>query len=223
MHHTNTMRIRTASKFGRDGTSLRLRRIWYAETNANGQEAQGGTDENATASDGKPWTLESAMAEIGRLRKENKDRRLSEDTLTQQAKEAAAQAALAAKTEQERLAALGQWEQLAKQRETELAQYKPYQERATTLEKLITESNRRRIEQIPESLRSLVPDGSAEAVAAYLDKNWAILQRKAAPETDAGAGQGGSGKAALTDEEKAMARQFNLTDEQYANAKPKTS
>lgn len=126
-----------------------------------------------------------------------------------------------AKATQARLAEEGKWKELAEARAAEAAKLMPYQQRAEALEKIISESNARRIAQVPEMLRPLIPNLPAEQLASYLDQNWALLQRKPAPEIDLGAGSGGSGMSALTDDEKQMAARFGLTPEKFAAQKAK--
>jgi 2-iminoacetate synthase ThiH len=93
----------------------------------------------------------------------------------------------------------------------------PYQERATTLEKIISESNARRIGQIPEVMRTLVPSLPPEQQAAWLDQNWSLLTQRQAPNLDAGAG--GSGRTVtLTDEQRQTAKRAGMTEEQFIAA-----
>lgn len=185
-----------------------------------GQDAQATQSTSATsgtqsAADQQQGRIEDlptwAQSLVKELRDEAASRRLA---LKKQEEESA-------KATQARLAEEGKWKELAEARAAEAAKLQPYQERAATLEKMISDSNARRIAQIPEALRSLVPDGSAEQVAAYLDKNWTLLQRKPAPDLNAGEGSGGSGQQPLTEEEKQMAARFGLTPEKFAAQKAK--
>lgn len=99
--------------------------------------------------------------------------------------------------EQERLKEEGRWKELAETRGTELAQVKPFQERATLLEKRMADANKARIERVPEDLRALIPTKlSTEDLADWLDANWERLTVKPAPNLDGGAG-GGSGAAII--------------------------
>jgi len=126
----------------------------------------------------------------------------------------------AAKATQARLADEGKWKELADARAAELAKVTPYQQRAETLEKMITENNLRVIQQIPEQMRTLVPQLPPEQLSAWLSANQALLTRKPAPETDAGAGTGsGGGAGTLTDDEKRMAALIGITNEAFAKAK----
>lgn len=126
--------------------------------------------------------------------------------------------------EQQRLQDEGKWKELAEKAGIELAKVKPFQERASNLEKLIAESNTRRIEQIPEAMRSLVPEGAPEVVAAYLDKNWSLLTAKPAPDLDGGAGADNSTPPKpLTAEEKHAAAASGMTDQQWREAQKKAA
>jgi phage I-like protein len=120
------------------------------------------------------------------------------------------------KREQARLAEEGRWKELAAQREAELGQLVPYRERAETLEGLIRASNEKRVKEIREDMRAMVPtEYPPEKLAEWLDANLRLLTTKPAPSIDAGAG--GSGKAAvtLTPEQKEIARRMGVTEEQY--------
>lgn len=125
----------------------------------------------------------------------------------------------AAQREQARLAEEGKWKELAEARAAELSKLTPYQQRASELEKVIADSNNRRVALIPDGMKSLVPQLPAEQLAAWLDANWGTLTRKPAPEIDAGAGGGSKGIGALSAEELQMAAKLGLTAEQYAKSK----
>lgn len=118
--------------------------------------------------------------------------------------------------EQQRLAAEGNFRALAEQHERRAKALEPYEARARALEEKIAAGNAARIANIPETDQSLVPKGlSPEDLAAWLDTNYARLTARRAPNLDGGAGTGGNGATALTDEQRAMAKRFGLTEEQY--------
>lgn len=175
------------------------------------------TPAGTTPANGDQWKMEdlpaSTQAYIKELRDEAKKTRLEKEQAEKARRDA----------EQAQLVEQGNWKKLAEDRAAELAKLTPYQQRAEALEKIISANNAQMIQQIPEQMRGIVPPLASEALNEWLVKNLPLLQRKPAPDIDAGAGSGGGGKSALTDEEKAMARQFGLTEEQYAKAKPKTS
>jgi len=119
----------------------------------------------------------------------------------------------------------GNFRKLSEQQAAEIAMLKPHQERAEALDKMIRESNTRRIEQVPENMRGMVPDDYApEKLASWLDRNWANLTQKRAPDLDAGVGGGSGGRKTLpnlSDYEKKIARMSGMTDEQYVEFREK--
>lgn len=126
--------------------------------------------------------------------------------------------------EQARLAEEGKWKELAEQRAQTLAEVEPYKERAQSLEALIRDSNQKRLEQIREDFRALVPtDYAPEKLATWLDTNWHNLSSRPAPSTDAGAGAVGGGKTVqLTPEQKQAAKAMGMTEEQFIAALQKS-
>lgn len=113
----------------------------------------------------------------------------------------------------------GNFKTLAEQRASEIATLKAHQERADALEKMIRESNERRVKALPEDARGLVPvEYPPEKLATWLDTNFERLTKKPAPSTDAGAGGSGSGQSPiqLTNEQKQMAARFHMSDADYA-------
>jgi hypothetical protein len=123
------------------------------------------------------------------------------------------------KRDQERLAEQGKWKELAESRASELNDLAPYRERADALESMIRDSNKSRIESIPEDMQPLVPtDYAPEKLASWLDANLSRLTKPIAPKLDGGAS--GSGSAiSLTDEEKQVARDTGVSFEDYAKYK----
>lgn len=125
----------------------------------------------------------------------------------------------ATQREQERLKEEGKWKELAETRGNELAKLQPYQERAQALERAIVEENKARIAQVPESERSLIPEGlSPEGLQSWLNKNWQRLTVPPAPDLDGGAGGGAGGEPLVTPGLLALAKQFNLTPAQLQQA-----
>lgn len=125
--------------------------------------------------------------------------------------------------EQERLAKQNEWQTLAEQRQAEIEQLKDYQERYTKMVDGIKANNEKRLEAIPETMRSLVPPiEDPVTLGQWLDTNWQILTAKTvAPSLNGGAGSAPArtNSIALTDAELDMARKMGLTAEQYAAAK----
>ena len=122
--------------------------------------------------------------------------------------------------EQQRLAEQGQWRELAESRAKELNDLQPYRERAESLESMLRDSNKRRIEQIPEDMRALVPtEYTPEKLASWLDANISRLTKPIAPRLDGGATGGSGNTVTLTDEEKQVARATGMSLEDYAKYK----
>jgi len=99
-----------------------------------------------------------------------------------------------------------------------------YKDRAAALEAMIQAQNNAAIANIPEDMRGLIPtDYTPERLASWLTANAGKLSRPKAPSLDGGAGVGdrGQDEAVLTDDERAMARRFGLTEKQVLAAKHK--
>lgn len=177
-------------------------------------DAASGTQGGADQSGKTQRTLESALAEIEELRKENAKRRVSEK---------AAQDAAAAR-EQAVLAEQGRFKELYESEKSEREKLTPYQQQASDLQKVISDGNAERIALIPEPMRGLVPTGyPAAELHKWLNANLSLLTRKPAPDLNAGEGMGGSGNnaTALTDEEKQMAAMMGISLEAFAKQKSK--
>ena len=210
--------LRTARRMGAEAqVDLAFVRRWFADDpNAAGgsgqQNANGGSGESGQVNlDELPEPVRKYIKE---LRDEAASNRVEAKRLRQE-QEAAASAARA------RLAEEGNFKTLAEQHAAEAAKLKPYQERAEALEGIIRESNKARIERIPEDMRSIIPmEYPPEKLAAWLDASVEKLLKRPAPDLDAGAG--GSGRTAtLTDAEKQMAVKSGMTVEQWIAAKQK--
>lgn len=217
---------RAARRAGAEAqVSLALRRAWYSSDGLDPESPKGDAPKS-TGNGGTPPPPEMgriedlpswAQDEIKKLRNESAQRRVKLNELEEQERSFA-------RREQARLAEEGKFKELAESRAAELAKLQPYQQRAEALETMIRESNTRRIEQVREDMRTLIPtDYPPEKLSGWLDANWTRLMPRQAPETDAGAGgAGGSGKSVtLTAEEKAMAAKTGMTEEQYIKAKEK--
>lgn len=179
--------------------------------NTNGADALNPQTPNTgtTPNSGDAWKMDdlppTAQAYIRELRDEAKKTRLEKEAADKARKEA----------EQVALAEQGNWRKLAEDRAAELAKLTPYQEQATNLLKIINDNNAQMIAQIPEDMRDIVPPLAADALNAWLVKNLPRLARKQAPNIDAGAGSGGSGMAALTDDDRLAMKVGGMTEEQY--------
>lgn len=184
----------------------------------NGRDAQN-SNGGEPNSDNMPTTLEDALGELKTLRE-----RLSE------VNSESAQRRHQLKTMQEQIEALrgaqhkqleesGNYQALYQQTNEKLAALAPKAERAEQLDALIRESNERRVAQVREDLRPLIPaDYTPEKLAAWLDSNISRLTAPAAPDLDAGV-RGSSVKPQLSEAERAIARRFGMTDEAYLKYK----
>lgn len=125
--------------------------------------------------------------------------------------------------QKKQLEADGKFKELAEQRAAEIAELQGYKERAATLDTMFRESNKKRVEQVPETMRGLVPtEYSPEQLAGWLDANSARLTQRPAPEMDAGAGAGGGKKLPkLSSFEKQVADASGMTETEYAEFKVK--
>ena len=115
----------------------------------------------------------------------------------------------------------GNHEELYRQTLSELEQVKPKAVLADELLTSIRSSNEKRVEAIPENFRSAIPtDYPPHKLASWLDANESVFKRPAPPPTDAGAGgAGGSRSISLTDEERAIAKRFGMSAEDYIKHK----
>ena len=125
----------------------------------------------------------------------------------------------------ERLAAEARWQELAEQRAQEVETLRPYREKYAAMLEALKAGNEKRLEQIPDGMRPLVPPIDDPAtLGQWLDANWTILTGKPlAPTMNGGAGAPAprTSTVVLTDAELAMAVKMGITPEQYLAAKTK--
>lgn len=163
----------------------------------------------------KQHTPEETQALIKQLREEAKAHRLeASDAKTKLAElktqqEAAATAALAEQ---------GKFKDLYEKTAADLAKIKADADEKAAYATAFQASVEKRIADIPEGMRSLVPEGLTPLkLSEWLDKNAALLTSRQAPNFNPGAGGASGGKPViLTAEQVAMAKAFNMTPEQYA-------
>lgn len=122
-----------------------------------------------------------------------------------------------------RLEEEARWKELAEQRAAELESLSPIKSQYEAMLETLRASNAKRIESIPEAMRSLVPEyEDPTKVAAWLDANAGVLTTPSMPSLDAGAG-GDKPRVAsepkLTDAEIEMARKMGISPEDYAKYK----
>lgn len=216
-----TRRVRTARRKN-DPRTLEKRRTWFADEDTPPGE-NGGDGGNETGDGGekdgkKDFSAlpEWARSEIDSLQNRLKEVNHESASRRHQLNEMSERLQ---KLEEQRQAGLSAEEKL-REAQANIDSLKQFEDRAKKLEDMIRQSNEQRIAQIPEHMRSLVPDGSPADVAAYLDRNAALLTKPIAPDLDGGAGSGsGTRQPALTDEEKQIARRTGISEEAYAQRK----
>ena len=124
-----------------------------------------------------------------------------------------------------RLAEQNEWKTLADQRAQEVESLRPYQEKYTAMLEALKAANEKRVGQVPETMRSLIPPIEDPATLnQWLDTNWMLLTGKApVPSLNGGAGstQARTSSPALTDAELSMAAKMGISAEDYAAAKIK--
>ena len=140
-------------------------------------------------------------------------------------KEATARMATIEKENQERLEKQlqeqGKYKELAEERAKALAEALPKAEQLEAYEATLKEFLQAQIEEIPEEKRSLIPTMlPVKEQLAWLAVNRTLLMKTTAPKIGAGTQGGSESKGVdLTDEERAYARKFKMTDEDYAKYK----
>lgn len=120
------------------------------------------------------------------------------------------------------LAEQGNYQQLLNEAQSQIESLKGVQSRMTTLEDVIREGNKALIERIPEQMRGVVPTTlPPEALNEWLNKSVPMLSKPPAPKYNAGEGAGApTGQASeLTAEERSLAQQFGLTEDDVRAAK----
>lgn len=137
------------------------------------------------------FTPEQTDAYIKQLREEAKQNRLAAEAASaqllvfQKAQE---------KAEADRLAEQGKFKDLYEKTQTDLQKRTTEAEQASAYRDAFKASLDARVAQIPEGMRSLVPDSMEPiALSQWLDKNAALLSNRKPPPMDPGAG--GSGAA----------------------------
>lgn len=187
----------------------------------NESEATGGDADSGDAGDSKynPASLDDAQKIIEALTKRLSERDAKIEKLAGTMSETEARIKAMEDAQRKRLEETGNYAEVAKRYQSELESLKPIAERAQSLEAIIRESNEARLGAIPESYRNLVPtDYAPEKLQAWLNANESLLKRAPAPSLDAGAGANSapSDSVRLTAEQKALAKRFGLSEDEYA-------
>ena len=131
------------------------------------------------------------------------------------------QDALQGREEQE-LAEQEKYKELADKYRAQVDELTPVQERYNAMIEQLRESNEKRIEDLPEAMRSLVPEYDDPAkLRAWLDANADKLRKPQAPSLNGGAGGGKrpGEDVVLNEQERAAAQKMGITPEEYAKFK----
>lgn len=149
-----------------------------------------------------------AQDEILALRKEAKANR----------QKASAAELAAQQAEETRLADEKKWQQLAEKRAADLEALKPIKEQYEALQEAAKASNEKRIKQLPENVRSLVPtDYDPLKLRDWLDNAAPLLTQPRAPNLNPGTqGDGGTALPTLTAEQMEYAQLAGMKPEDYA-------
>lgn len=160
-----------------------------------GEGKQSGLEQPNTGQEPTPaatWTLDEAVAEIGRLRKEAAGHR----------RDKAAAEKAKADAEALSLAEQGKYKELYEKTLAKANQADALKAAHDALIEQVKAANEKRIAAIPEAMRGLVPDyDDPQKVAAWLEANSAVFAKSPAPNLDGRAGGNGNGAAAVSDEE----------------------
>lgn len=172
--------------------------------NSSDSDGDSGTDSPSVEELRKE--LESAKARIKELNKEAADRRH--------------EAKREAEARQRLLEEQGEYKPLYEEAKSRLEGYQTLEQRTQSLESVIQAGNEARIAQIPEHMRTLVPEGlTPEGVSKWLDKNLHVLTVPPAPQTDAGVQGNPAAGVKLSSEELEAAAIMEMTPEEYAEYK----
>lgn len=197
---------------------LRKRRVWFDDQQGDDKGEDDAKTKDKPESKYDPASLDEALKIIRALEARLGERDAKIDSIT--ARMTAIETAQTKKLEEE-----GNHLELRKQAEARVAELEPLAARATSLEAIIRESNKARIEKIPEDRRTIIPvdDLSPEKLQVWLNKSEALLIKPPAPDFDGGAGRGsgGSGEPKLTDGEREAAKMFGLKEEDMLKVKNK--
>lgn len=127
------------------------------------------------------------------------------------------------KQREKELAEQQRWQELAQTLQTKLEEVEKQAQRAADLEASLRATVAARVERLPESVRTLVPEyPDPRLTLEWLNRNEALLLKPSAPSVDAGvAGDAGAAKPTvkLTELELLIARKAGMTPEQYARRK----
>ena len=121
---------------------------------------------------------------------------------------------------EKQLAEQGKYKELAEERARAMAELQPKADKLDSAEATLQLVLDGQILQIPEEKRKLIPEyGTVEERLNYIAANSDLLRKADAFDIGAGSRGGKSEKKSvvLTDDQKAMAKKLNISNEDYAN------
>lgn len=219
-------RVRTTRRSDASaGASLRKRRRWYSEdeggddsSKKDGQDAQ--QDDDGFDFDALP---DNVKQHIYGLRSEAKGHRLDKRDLAQQLTETKGKMSTLEESRKVELERKGDFETLTRQQEIELTELRIKAEKMERLEQAIIARNEVERQKLPEHMQDIVPEGlSAEELSEWLNTAVPKLTASPIPDLDGGAGGQSRGRrttAKLSNEEKAIAANMRMTEEEYIAAR----
>ena len=201
----NFVRVRTSRRSGAEyEISLRKRRQWFAD-DPDKDKGSGSSDGTQNTEDSQPENRvpQSRFNEVVAARN-------AAEAELKKFRDAAAAA------EQQEALKKGEFEKV-------IGDLKPKAERADALEKTLKEYLDAEIADIPEDMRSLVPQGDVTAQLSWVKqaKGRGLFTKKpVAPPMDGGerGDGGGNSSVKLTPEQKETARKAGMTEDQFAKA-----
>jgi len=176
----------------------------------NGEDQDGKADDDLQQTFDRDYvvTLRGESAKYRKQAKEYKDKAAEYE---KQIKDA----------ETKRLEEQQQWRELAETRQQELEDVSKYRDMYEAMLDGVDNSNKRRIESIPQDMRTLVPELDPVALAQWLDANEVLLKKPTAPNLSAAAGNNDrpGTQVILSDEELDIARKLGVSAEEYKKRK----
>lgn len=174
-----------------------------------------------TGAEAKTYTAEETQLYIAQLREENRQRRLEVESMQ---KAQADRDRAEKERETKLLAEQGEYKKLYETLAADHGKVVEAAKERDAYKSAFEASLQKRIADIPEGMRSLVPTGYTPLqLSQWLDDNAALLAGRRAPNLDPGAGGSGSGGSGtpvqLTPDDLELARRFNMTPEAWAKRK----
>lgn len=225
MPRYNYRRVRTTRRSdARAGVSLLKRRKWCSDDdsgddpqNKDGDDPQ--KDDDSFDFDALP---DNVQQYIHGLRQESGKYRLGKKEMALKLAETENKMSNLEEARKVELEREGNFQELNRTQELELTDLRIKAEKAERLEKVMIANNETELAKIPEHLRELYPDGTPEQQSTWLRKAVSKLTAPLIPDLDGGAGGQSRGQRTtvkLSNEEKAIAANMRMTEEEYQAAR----